>query len=308
MPINRIHRRPRRTVAVVVGVALAASAAAVVAALPVSAAQAQRLTAQRDASVPGRQVAPDMTVRTLKHDGLVPAPVWPAPGAVELAVGGAGTAKARAGSLPVTVGAPGSFMNSAPGSPVSKARVEVLDRAATASSGVDGVLLKVQRADGLNTPGRVALSVDYGGFRYAYGAGWASRLRLVALSGGSVAAARNDMAAGRISADVDLAGAGEVMLAVTGGTSSGDGTYQATPLKPSSTWSVGGSTGDFSWSYPMRMPPSLGGPAPELTLSYSSSSVDGRTVAANSQPSIVGEGLEPRPERDQLRPVAYRFP
>jgi len=52
------------------------------------------------------------------------------------------------------------------------------------------------------------------------------------------------------------------------------------------------SSGDFSWSYPIQTPPSLGGPAPQLALSYSSGSVDGRTTATNNQPSWAGEGFD----------------
>jgi RHS repeat-associated protein len=42
----------------------------------------------------------------------------------------------------------------------------------------------------------------------------------------------------------------------------------------------------------MRTPPVLTGPQPELTLGYSSSSVDGRMAASNNQPSWLGEGFE----------------
>src|SRR5690606_1544726 len=70
------------------------------------------------------------------------------------------------------------------------------------------------------------------------------------------------------------------------------GDYTATPLQPSSTWSAGGNSGTFAWSYPMRTPPSVGGPAPKVELSYSSQSVDGRHAASNNQPSQVGEGFE----------------
>ncbi len=42
----------------------------------------------------------------------------------------------------------------------------------------------------------------------------------------------------------------------------------------------------------MRVPPALGGPAPQIGLSYSSQSVDGRHAASNNQPSEVGEGFE----------------
>ncbi|WP_157246830.1 RHS repeat-associated core domain-containing protein [Nonomuraea typhae] len=70
----------------------------------------------------------------------------------------------------------------------------------------------------------------------------------------------------------------------------GGGTSYETPLQPSATWQVAGHTGDFSWSYPLRVPPAPGGAAPSLALGYSSSSVDGRTSATNNQASWAGDG------------------
>lgn len=90
------------------------------------------------------------------------------------------------------------------------------------------------------------------------------------------------------------AAAGETatVLAVTSTSAGNQGDYRATSLTASATWNAGGSTGDFSWSYPMRVPPVPGGLAPEVALSYSSSSVDGRTGNTNGQPSWVGEGFD----------------
>ena len=72
----------------------------------------------------------------------------------------------------------------------------------------------------------------------------------------------------------------------------GGGNAKASPLSPSATWSVSGQSGDFSWSYPLRVPPSPGGFTPQLGLAYSSSAVDGRTSAANNQASWVGDGWD----------------
>ena len=199
-----------------------------------------------------------------------PAPVWPAAGATEVSTVEA--APARVGGLPVWVGR-------AAGSP-DRVRVEVLDRAQTAAAGVRGLLLRVS--------GAAELTVDYRGFRNAYGADWASRLRLVDVSSGRVLPSRNDWVAGSVSGTIPGAG----LLAVTAGASGPAGDYKATSLQQSSTWSAGGSSGDFSWSYPMRSPPAAGGPSPGVTLSYSAQSVDGRQPANNNQPSIVGEGFE----------------
>jgi RHS repeat-associated protein len=78
----------------------------------------------------------------------------------------------------------------------------------------------------------------------------------------------------------------------SGTTLDGGGTYSATPLPPSATWQVSAQTGDFTWSYPVRVPPAPGGLEPELALSYTSSAVDGRTSSTNNQPSWVGDGWD----------------
>ncbi len=74
------------------------------------------------------------------------------------------------------------------------------------------------------------------------------------------------------------------------GTKSGAGNTGATPLSPSATWQVSGQTGDFSWNYPMRVPPVPGGLTPNLALSYTSSAVDGQTEVTNNQPGWLGDG------------------
>ncbi|MFB9904405.1 RHS repeat-associated core domain-containing protein [Allokutzneria oryzae] len=78
----------------------------------------------------------------------------------------------------------------------------------------------------------------------------------------------------------------------SGAAPEGGGTPTATPLSPSASWDVSAHTGDFTWSYPLRVPPSPGGHEPDLSLSYSSSGVDGRTSATNNQASWVGDGWE----------------
>jgi RHS repeat-associated protein len=70
----------------------------------------------------------------------------------------------------------------------------------------------------------------------------------------------------------------------------GHGTTAATSLAPSASWAVATHTGDFSWSYPLRVPPAPGALAPSMALSYRSSEVDGRTSVTNNQPSWAGEG------------------
>jgi RHS repeat-associated protein len=274
-----------------------------------------------------------------------PRPVWPAAGTAEVtppvstkpSPTGAGTAgEVPAGSLPVLVGPAGGTSGSTgtgdpdgtPGSgsgaaAPSRLRVELLDRKATTSAGVEGLVLRVGRTDGVTAAGRVRLSVDYRAFQDAYGGDWSTRLRLVRLPECALATpaepacrptpvrSANDPVAGRVTAEVDVAGtatsavsstssaaafaeqaAGAGLLALSAGPSGAAGSFAATSLTPSSTWQAGGSSGDFSWSYPMRLPPGLGGPAPEVSLAYSSQGVDGRTAASNNQPSWAGEGHE----------------
>ncbi|MFD4241107.1 RHS repeat-associated core domain-containing protein [Streptomyces sp. NPDC058525] len=86
--------------------------------------------------------------------------------------------------------------------------------------------------------------------------------------------------------------AGGMTLAASPGADGANGTYKATSLNPSGSWQAGGSAGDFSWSYPLEIPASLGGPSPSLSLGYSSSQIDGRTSAATQQTSWVGDGWD----------------
>lgn len=82
-----------------------------------------------------------------------------------------------------------------------------------------------------------------------------------------------------------------VFIAAMSSPSGSAGSFAATSLSMSSTWSAGGNSGDFKWTYPLRTPPSVGGPAPALALSYDSAVVDGQMATSNNQPSWVGEGF-----------------
>ncbi|GAB1644088.1 hypothetical protein KRMM14A1259_45110 [Krasilnikovia sp. MM14-A1259] len=83
-------------------------------------------------------------------------------------------------------------------------------------------------------------------------------------------------------------------VALAAAPSGKDGDASATPLASSATWSSGGNAGDFTWSYPMRVPPATG-PTPSISLGYSSASVDGRSEVTNNQPSWIGEGFDYAP-------------
>jgi len=71
---------------------------------------------------------------------------------------------------------------------------------------------------------------------------------------------------------------------------SGTGTFSATSLSASTAWQATEQTGDFTYNYPLRVPPAAAGPEPDVAFSYDSGSLDGETAAANNQPSALGDG------------------
>ncbi|WP_082159671.1 polymorphic toxin-type HINT domain-containing protein [Micromonospora sp. HK10] len=246
---------------------------------------------------------------------------WPKAATAQVDLGRAetritGQPKIRATGTPVWLG------------PVTKGRaayrgpqrlaVRVLDRATAAAVGVDGVLVSVT-PEGATTATDAAgnqtvrVGLDYGSFAEAYGGNYGFRLRLVrvpacALTTPQHAACRavhplpsvNDVGARTVSAELTVSAAGQktdsastmLVAAVAGAGDEGGagGTYAATGLTPSGSWTAGGSTGSFSYSYPITVPPSRSKLAPQLALSYDSSGVDGQTVATNAQASWVGDG------------------
>ncbi|ALG10714.1 hypothetical protein AOZ06_30880 [Kibdelosporangium phytohabitans] len=215
-----------------------------------------------------------------------PSVSWPAPAVAEISPDG--QRAAAAGASPIRVARAGDARTAAV---QPKVRVEVLDRR------LDGPMFRL----GSTTAEPLSVHVDYAGFRDAFGGDWAGRLKLAAVPECALATpdkpecqatvlpTRND-GAGTLTADVTPSRNG--LYAVTAAASSGAGDYQASSLSPGSTWSSGGSSGDFTWEYDMDAPPGLDGPEPDLDLSYSSGSVDARTSATNNQPSWVGEGFD----------------
>ncbi|MFF7646727.1 RHS repeat-associated core domain-containing protein [Streptomyces canus] len=242
---------------------------------------------------------------------------WPTAAEDTAQIPGRGKAKFTAGGLPVTIARP-----DAKGAVSGQARVRVLSREAAKAAGIRGILLTADAAD----PGTAEVSVDYSAFASAYGGGWSGRLRLVqlpacALTTPKKAACRvetpldshNDISGQAVSAKVNLASTSTAtsllsasqasaaatssgtVLALTasaGESVSGAGNYSASPLSSSSTWEAGGSSGAFTWSYPLSPPPAAAGPAPSLSLSYDSGSSDGKTASTNNQSTQVGEGFD----------------
>ena len=96
------------------------------------------------------------------------------------------------------------------------------------------------------------------------------------------------------SAAPQAAGTAMVLAAVSGSTD-GDGggpsgNFSATTLQPSGSWSAGGSSGSYDYSYPLTVPDSPSSLSPKLSLDYDSGSVDGQTSTTNSQSSWIGDG------------------
>ncbi|MGV9761685.1 RHS repeat-associated core domain-containing protein [Streptomyces tricolor] len=222
---------------------------------------------------------------------------WPKAGKASLTIPDTGTAKAAPGTLPITATRP------AKGKRVDSVTVEVLDQKTVATLGVKGVVLKLT---GPRAGGTTRLGIDYSAFASAYGGDWAGRLQVARLAD----CALNDPAAAKchqrdildgvnnreknsITAPVALASGGRpTLLALAAGTTSGAGTYKATPLSASSTWEAGGSSGSFTWSYPLRVPPAAAGPQPDLSISYDSGAIDGQTANSNNQGSQIGTGFD----------------
>ncbi|MEV0272771.1 polymorphic toxin-type HINT domain-containing protein [Hamadaea sp. NPDC050747] len=238
-------------------------------------------------------------------------PAWPTPSAVEVDLSAAAaqrsTAAVKADGLPVRIGpargtAGGGADRQATPTP-AKVRLEMLGHDKAVAAGFDGVLFRMSRVDSAASVAAVSTEVDYSSFRDAYGGDWAGRLRLMVVPDcalttpgraeclGTVLPSTNDTAQHTVRSDITVSEAG-VMVALASGESGEGGDYAASSLSPSATWKSGGSTGDFSWSYQMTMPPALGGPLPQVGFAYSSGTVDGRVSSANTQPSWLGEGFD----------------
>lgn len=252
--------------------------------------------------------------------------VWPKAGKATTEVAATGTAGLTIGGLGIKLaqepaapaaGAPTTrTAKSLPGAqatgPAEKVSLNVHPQEAAEKAGVNGVLLTVDPAGAAKAStddtDKLRVSLDYSTFKDVYGGNFGPRLRLVTLPAcalttpekkscrtqSPVEGADNDTASqsltGTLSART-LAADTPMLLAAAADISGGGGDYSATPLAPTATWEAGGSTGDFTWNYPLRVPPATAGPSPNLSISYNSASVDGRTAGENNQTSVVGEGF-----------------
>lgn len=224
----------------------------------------------------------------------------------------------RAGRLPVWIGPPDAAGHVSAAGPVltgagtsakaavSRARVSLSSHSAARALGVPGVVLSVARADGAAGSGRVHVSVSYARLAQAYGGDFGSRLRLVELPGCALwspatAACRkqsplgslNDARRDWVGADVTLPAARspDAVLAVVAAPSGSAGSFAAEPLSEANTgWVSGASSGAYTWSYPITVPPVPGGLAPTVALGYDSQATTGLTASTNNEASWVGDG------------------
>ncbi|MBD0695078.1 polymorphic toxin-type HINT domain-containing protein [Streptomyces sp. CBMA123] len=287
---------------------------------------------QHTESVPlSRVVAERPDSKAAQPPTAPPAAAWPKEGQAEIALPPTAaqqqSAQAKAPGLPLTVTSVGA---SPAAGQQPKVRVALSDRTAAATVGLDGLLVHLQPVAGSAAPDKARVQLDYKAFRESFGADWGSRLTFVQLPAcalttpdqpqcrtATALATSNDTKTGTLTADVAVAAAdsqahggavkasfaqaadtsagGATVLAATAGASGPEGNYKATSLSPSGTWSVGGNTGSFNWSYPIQVPPAPGGMVPKVALGYSSAAIDGRTASTNNQSSWIGDGWDYNP-------------
>ncbi|MFF7068680.1 polymorphic toxin-type HINT domain-containing protein [Streptomyces pseudovenezuelae] len=97
-------------------------------------------------------------------------------------------------------------------------------------------------------------------------------------------------AAYRKTAQTAAAGSSTAVVGAIDSGTGGGGTFKATPLATDGKWTAGGSSGAFTFSYPLTVPEPPGGPAPQIAFNYNSQTVDGRTAVSSPQASWIGEG------------------
>ncbi|MGW0193184.1 RHS repeat domain-containing protein [Nonomuraea sp. NPDC003201] len=271
-------------------------------AMPAQAASRPAPSVENEKPIKGKSVPvlPPMANPVEKQAWKAPPGVaWPKPQAAEL--GGTGASTLAATGFPVKLAPQKDAKAAAATAETSDpVRVELLD------SKLLGLAMRVSPGQGASLKAasgkKSRLQIDYSGFRYAYGGDYGARLRVVKLEECALTEAagcaapqpvksENDPKAGTLTAEFEPAG----LYAVTAAASGQSGDHSATSLAPSASWGVGPQTGDFNWDYDLRTPPALGGDEPELSIDYSSQSVDGRTASTNNQASWVGEGFELNP-------------
>jgi len=192
-------------------------------------------------------------------------------------------------------GQPGS----APGDALAP-KASVLSASEVKAAGLSGLVVRVD-----SVGNGASVSVPAAALASVYGADYAGRVRWLSVSVPAAGQHADLASASAVDAAVDRSTNGEtltarpsesaILLAATVGSTAsatGTGDYGVTPIKPSSAWQVSAQTGDFSWSYPLRVPPAAAGPTPDLALAYSSSVIDGETSSTNNQAGPIGNGWD----------------
>ena len=250
---------------------------------------------------------------------------WPSPGTAALTVGSPAT---TISGLPITVTAAKGSGSAANVGQLTTTVASHAAAMSVGVQGV--LLALSPSGGALTTGGKVRVELSYAGFAGEYGGGWSSRLRLVelpecALTTPGLAACRvqislatvnngsaetltatvgvspaapqpvvsdaNAEGTGRaqtLTTDAEIVGNTETVLAATSSPSGAQGSYAATPLTLAGSWTA--QQGDFSYQYPVTVPPALGGDAPPVTFDYDAQSVDAETSAANTQGGWIGDG------------------
>ncbi|WP_234322723.1 RHS repeat-associated core domain-containing protein [Streptomyces sp. NRRL S-350] len=241
----------------------------------------------------------------------------------------------QAGSLPVWIAPAPGPKSAALTAPAAQAKndpsafqVELADRIRAKAAGVNGALVALTDTGSGAQAGRVQVGIDIQAWAKNAGADWASRARIVQLPGCALTtpgaagcktrtpvSSHRDDATGRLVAEVDVpqpttaaaksftsgafaspaAAAPTVALAVEADAKGSSGDFTASPITPSASWQAGANAGNFTYGYTAELPSALAGPAPDVSLGYDSSSVDGKTASTNAQPSWIGEGWEWHP-------------
>ncbi|MGW7074694.1 RHS repeat-associated core domain-containing protein [Streptomyces sp. NPDC054866] len=270
-------------------------------------------TNTKNAAVVAKSAAADKTAARRSRTAQQRTVAWPKGGQTTLVLppSGKGKGKANPGSLPLTLAASKQKKGKQQTPAAEELTVQVLNQKKTRKLGVKGVVLSVTAPE---DGGQAQLGLKYAAFASAYGGDWAGRLQVLklpdcALSAPAKAHCRtrtplnstNDRKNHQVTAPLAFPAAAKrgaaiedrtMVLALAAGTKSGSGDYKATPLAASSTWEAGGSSGSFTWSYPLRTPPAAAGPTPGMSISYDSGSVDGRTASTNNQGTAIGEGFD----------------
>ncbi|MCU1479244.1 MAG: hypothetical protein JWQ19_30 [Subtercola sp.] len=241
--------------------------------------------------------APVTIVGSSGAPSVTTAGAWAAVGATGISIAPATTIAADTpqASIAAPAGDPAQAVQ-----PVQSLSATITDQQTATAHGFTGPVLELTRTDDNDNAAPVAVLIPNGLLDGLYGSDFASRTRWVEVA---VDAATGDQTAqtpvGTLADTTDDAivltptvTKRPIFLAplTTPISSAGTGSFSATPLKPSSSWDVSAQTGDFSWSYPMAVPPAAAGPAPSVNLTYDSQSVDGETGSSNNQPSAIGDG------------------